>query len=195
MAARAFRERDDVDADDAGLMESLARGDERALGELYRRHASAIRAFGRRLLRDVESEDLVHDVFLEAWRNAASYDRQRGSVRVWLMVRARSRALDRLRAARPASAAWSRADLSPPSSDDPARQTDRRRVPKLLSVTSEAELEVLLLAYWEGLSASEIARELSIPAGTVKSRIRTALAKVREHLGVPPGNLQRSSSS
>jgi RNA polymerase sigma-70 factor (ECF subfamily) len=176
-------------------MERLARGDDRALGELYRRHANAVRGFSRRLLSDAESEDLVHDVFLEAWRNAASYDRQRGSVRVWLMVRARSRALDRLRAARPASAAWSREELSPASSDDPARQADRRRVPKLLSVTSEAELEVLLLAYWEGLSASEIARELSIPTGTVKSRIRTALAKVRGHLGVPPGNLQRSSSS
>jgi len=194
MAARGLGERDDVaQADDAALMERLARGDERALGELYRRHANAIRALGRRLMSDEASEDLVHDVFLEAWRNAAAYDRQRGSVRVWLMVRARSRALDRLRSARPASAAWSLAELTAESADDPARQADQRRVPKLLSVTSEAELEVLLLAYWEGLSMSEIARELSIPTGTVKSRIRTALAKVRGQLDVPPSNFQRSS--
>lgn len=194
MAARGLGERDDVaQEDDAALMERLARGDERALGELYRRHANAIRALGRRLMSDEASEDLVHDVFLEAWRNAAAYDRQRGSVRVWLMVRARSRALDRLRAARPASAAWSLAELTAESTDDPARQADQRRVPKLLSVTSEAELEVLLLAYWEGLSMSEIARELSIPTGTVKSRIRTALAKVRGQIDVPPSNFQRSS--
>ena len=83
-------------AADAILMASVARGDREALARLYDRHADVVLALIQRIVRDgALAEDLLHDVFLEAWHHAAAYDPQRGSVRTWLMIRARSRALDR----------------------------------------------------------------------------------------------------
>ena len=180
MAARALRERTvNAHVDDAGLMERLARGDDRALGELYRRHANAIFAFGRRLLNDAESEDLVHDVFLEAWRNAASYDRQRGSVRVWLLVRARSRALDRLR--RRASAL--RPAPERVEAHDPVPELELARdVRESLAALGDDQREAIVLAFYDGLTHDEIAARLGNPVGTVKSRIRRGLIELRTAL-------------
>src|SRR5687767_7645752 len=85
---------------DSGLVASMARGDRAALGMLYERHASRLLALLLRILGDrAEAEDLLHDVFLEAWRHAADYSTARGTVSAWLVLRARSRAIDRRRSA------------------------------------------------------------------------------------------------
>ncbi len=168
---------------DATLVERMARGDRAALAELYTRHAPRLMSLLIRLLgQPPEAQDVLHDVFLEAWRRAADYSPERGSVSAWLSLRTRSRALDRLRAApRTRAATFSEELLSTlldPNSD-PARTSDHGRLLQVLQKLAREEQEVLVLGYFEGLSSSEIANRLNIPVGTVKSRTRTALEKLR----------------
>ncbi len=172
---------------DADLVAAMAGGDRDATRQLYDRHAGLMLGVATRLLSDRSAaEDLVHDVFLEAWRNAGSYDPGRGTVRTWLMVRLRSRALDRLR-----SAAWRRrvdtGDRMPEPSDrpevDPAAGGDRDRVRGALAELPEPQRRVLELAYYRGLSSSEVADVLGVPVGTVKSRTAAAFRKLRAALG------------
>jgi RNA polymerase sigma-70 factor, ECF subfamily len=171
---------------DVALVTRMAQGDRSAVAALYERHASDLFGFAQSVLRNRQAaEDLIHDVFLEAWRRSGDYSAERGSVRAWLLVRVRSRALDRLK-----SAGRSRVVPSP---DDDERQLsttvplhvgDQRRVRELLSRMPEAQQDVIILGYFEGLSTTEIAERLSIPAGTVKSRTRAALASLRTVLGI-----------
>jgi RNA polymerase sigma-70 factor (ECF subfamily) len=171
---------------DPELVGRMARGDRTALAELYERHAPRLCALARQILGDaVEAEDLVHDVFLEAWRHASEYAEARASVWSWLALRTRSRAIDRRRAAprqRTIGLADSHLELigaAPDSSKDPGRGSERERLRQALASMSEAEREVLLLGYFQGLSASEIAERLGAPLGTVKSRTRSALNRLR----------------
>lgn len=182
-----------VEAEDAGrdrsLVEGLARGDASALAELYDRHAPVLGALARRILGSaVEAEDLVHDVFLEAWRHATDYDAERGSVRAWLVLRCRSRALDRRKSApvsrtvSPADDTWLERvpDDQAPSGLGPDEQVLRR----LLLELPEEQRTVLWLGYFEGLSSSEIAERIAVPVGTVKSRVAAALGRLRNALKV-----------
>jgi RNA polymerase sigma-70 factor (ECF subfamily) len=167
---------------DVALVTRMAQGDRSAVAALYERHVSALFACALGMLRSrQEAEDLIHDVFLEAWRRAADYSAERGSVRAWLLVRVRSRALDRLK-----SAGRSRvvSDEQHPSAALPFSVGDERRLRELLSRMPEAQQEVIILGYFEGLSTVEIAERLQIPAGTVKSRTRAALAALRTVLGL-----------
>ena len=171
---------------DAERLRDLARGDANALGALYDAHAPRLRAIAIRLLGSPESaEDLVHDVFLEAARSAGSYDPRRGTVRAWLVVRTRSRALDRLRSARARRERHTptppepRANLYAPLA--PELAADAARLRGALASLPDEPREVLHLAYWEGLSSSEIATQLAIPVGTVKSRARRGLVMLREN--------------
>jgi RNA polymerase sigma-70 factor (ECF subfamily) len=167
---------------DVALVTRMAQGDRSAVAALYERHVSALFACALGMLRSrQEAEDLIHDVFLEAWRRSADYSAERGSVRAWLLVRVRSRALDRLK-----SAGRSRvvSDEQHPSAALPFSVGDERRLRELLSRMPEAQQEVIILGYFEGLSTVEIAERLQIPAGTVKSRTRAALAALRTVLGL-----------
>jgi len=175
-------------ASDAALVQAMACGDGEALSELYDRFDSLLMAVALRLLHNrAMAEDLVHDVFLEAWRAAGTYDRGRGTVKTWLLVRLRSRALDRLR-----SAAVSRqvdhggVDLPEPErdrrADDPGLLHDRLRLRRVVSELPPDQREVIELAYFEGLSGSEIAVRLGVPLGTVKSRTAAGLGRLRETL-------------
>ena len=171
---------------DAELVARMARGDRQALARLYERHAPRLCALSRQILGDAgEAEDLLHDVFLEAWRHASEYSEARGSVASWLSLRTRSRAIDRRRAAPHkrnvglVDAHLETLSAPPDSSKDPARFTDRDRLRQALLTMSEAEREVLLLGYFQGLSTSEIAEHIGAPLGTVKSRTRAALSKLR----------------
>jgi RNA polymerase sigma-70 factor, ECF subfamily len=171
---------------DAALVANMARGDRAALAVLYERHAPRLCALARQILGEPgEAEDLLHDVFLEVWRHAADYSEARGSVWSWLSLRTRSRAIDRRRSA-PRARTIGLADshlemLSavPDSSRDPLRLSERGRLRKALSTMSEPEREVLFLGYFQGLSCSEIAESLGAPLGTIKSRTRAALSKLR----------------
>ena len=171
---------------DAELVARMARGDREALARLYERHAPRLCALARQILGDPgEAEDLLHDVFLEAWRHASEYSEARGSVGSWLSLRTRSRAIDRRRSApRKRNVGLADSHLEtlstpPDSSKDPARVSDRDRLRQALLTMSESEREVLLLGYFQGLSTSEIAERIGAPLGTVKSRTRAALIKLR----------------
>ncbi|HEV8550340.1 MAG TPA: sigma-70 family RNA polymerase sigma factor [Polyangiaceae bacterium] len=179
------------DESDAALVGRMARGDRAALASLYARHASRLLALAVHILRDrSEAEDLLHEVFLEAWQKAATYSEERGTVGAWLSLRARSRAIDRRRSAPRARSVPLEAlpgDGPVDPSGDPARIQDQRRLSQAFAVMSADEQQVILLGYFEGLSSSEIAEQLGTPIGTVKSRTRSALAKLRGALGESGG--------
>jgi RNA polymerase sigma-70 factor, ECF subfamily len=181
---------EDQAADQAAL-ERMDRGDERALAELYDRHARSVYSLALRILQDAgDAEDVVQEVFTQAWQHASRYDARRGTVAAWLLMRARSRALDRLRARRTrpdlagtllhtveiADSAGA-ADLQLVSAEQVARV---REALAELPLVQRAALE---LAYYEGLSHAEIAARLDQPLGTIKTRIRLAMIKLRESLG------------
>jgi RNA polymerase sigma-70 factor (ECF subfamily) len=172
------------DGSDAHLLVASSRGDVSALGRLYDRHAPAMLGVASRILRGrQDAEDLVHDVFVEAWQKAGDYDARRGSVRSWILVRVRSRGIDRLRsleAARRAAMIPSGAegDRSEPRWDGP----DRERARAALAALPEEQRRLVELGYYEGLSCAEMAQRVGIPIGTVKSRLAAAVAKLRQSL-------------
>ncbi len=168
-------------------MIAIANGDRDALAELYDRHAPSLLALGVRILGNRrEAEDVVHDVFVEAWKRATEYDPERGRVKTWLMLRMRCRCIDRVK-----SAGYSRSrplpadgDIGGGDTDDAESSPDVNRVREALASLPEDQRTVLMLGYFEGLSSSEIADRLGIPMGTVKSRVASAMAKLRASLRV-----------
>jgi RNA polymerase sigma-70 factor (ECF subfamily) len=171
------------DAVDVELVAAMVQGGRDALARLYDRHAGILLGVAMRIVRDRrEAEDLLHDVFLEAWRHAKDFDPKRGRVRTWLAIRMRSRALDHQKSARVSRNAGDFGlDFVP---DDRERMTpDHARVRQALAALDGNQRRVVELAYFEGLSCSEIAARIAIPIGTVKSRIAAGLAHLRQSLG------------
>ena len=165
----------------------MARGDSAALAQLYDRYAGTMLALAQRIVgRGAEAEDVIHDVFLEAWRHSADYDSARGSVKSWLLLRTRSRSLDVQKSARVSKKATGLDDAWLAELGDPGRDTtafaDQTRVRQVLVALSPEQREVLLLGYFEGLSSSEIAERVGVPLGTVKSRVAAALSALRSAL-------------
>lgn len=175
-SARAVRE-------DALLVQAMAVGDQAAFERLYAQFAPSLAALATRIIGAQNADDLVHDVFVEAWRDADRYDPERGSVRVWLTVRLRSRALDRLRKQKRRGHAVT-LDVEGESlgyePEEDGAPPDRRRVQSAVRKLPTDQRNVLLLSYFQGLSSSEIAEELEIPQGTVKSRVAAAMRKLRD---------------
>jgi RNA polymerase sigma-70 factor (ECF subfamily) len=171
-------------------MRAIAAGDRAALGRLYDEYADRLMALARRLLRsEREAEDLVHDVFLEVWRHAGEYAPERGSARAWLVVRLRSRAIDRLKSTGYSrvtcvdDAALERSVTSqqpPPSA--PQFDFEGERVRHAVEALPPDQRAVLELSYFEGLSLAEAAVRLGVPLGTIKSRLARALMRLREEL-------------
>ena len=169
--------------DDSALVEAAARGDREALGQLYDQHAGTMYAVAVRILNDAgAAEDLVHDVFIEAWRAAASFDHHRGSVRAWLVMRLRSRALDRLRS-RAKHKELCPVGVLESEEKDPANGVDAGRVRAWVSELPPEQREALELAYFGGCSIKEIAAQQDVPVGTVKARISRAVARLRSERG------------
>ena len=172
----------------------MGAGDEQALVLFYDRWEDAVRTVAVRVTGDsMEAEDVVEDVFWQAWRQAARFDASRGSTGTWLLTIARSRALDRLRVMRRSREdtgldELTEADagaLSSPSGDalDDVHRGERSRlVHEALRALPQEQRETLELAYFEGLSHTEIAERTGQPLGTVKTRTRLALQKLRERL-------------
>ena len=174
---------------DVALVGAVAMGDRDAFAALYDQHSRLILGLAKRMLGPGAAEDLLHDVFLEVWHHAAEYSPDRGSVRAWLMVRARSRALDRLgrrnrdaRVVEEVSVDTSARTNAPFAWAD-EREVDARRVGHLAQQLAPELVSVLELAYFEGLSCSEIAARLDLPIGTVKSRMDRALSQLRQAVG------------
>jgi RNA polymerase sigma-70 factor (ECF subfamily) len=190
--ARFRSESAQAHAEDRDALRRLADGDAGAAAALYDRHARAIYSLILRILGDeAEAEDVVQDVFAQVWRQAARYDESRGVVAAWLLMIARTRALDRLRARRARPEGKLVADERSPD-ELPATAPDvadvlvdaerARRVREALRALPLLQRVAIELAYYEGLSQSEIAARLEQPLGTVKTRIRLGLMKMREAL-------------
>ncbi|HEX3759487.1 MAG TPA: sigma-70 family RNA polymerase sigma factor [Kofleriaceae bacterium] len=170
------------DADDEVLVAAMAAGDRAALATLYERHASLLLGLALRIVREKrEAEDLLHDVFLEAWRTAKDFDPKRGRVRTWLAIRMRSRALDLQKSAR-VSRNTGDGGLELLVDEVDAASPDHGRVRRALAELGSDQRRVLELAYFEGLSCTEIAERVAIPVGTVKSRIAAAMERLRSWL-------------
>jgi RNA polymerase sigma-70 factor (ECF subfamily) len=173
--------------DDVRDMVAVANGDADALARLYDRHAGLLTALGVRLLKDRrEAEDLLHDVFVEVWRRAGDYDPARATPKAWLLLRMRSRCLDRLKSAgrrRVGHATDSMAErLGGRDRIKSSVVGDADLVRKALNELPETQRTVLLMGYFDGLSCAEIASELGVPVGTVKSRLAAALAKLKRQV-------------
>jgi len=173
-------------ASDVELVQRMAAGRREALGELYDRYAPILTGLGLRMLNErARAEDLLHEVFLEAWEKAATYDEARGTVRAWLLLRMRSRCLDRLKAAdRRLTRTLHDSDAQRSTGDEHAWTLgDAERLHAALRALPEVQREALELGYFEGLSSSEMATRLGLPLGTIKSRVAAALARLRALLG------------
>jgi RNA polymerase sigma-70 factor (ECF subfamily) len=177
---------------DVELVRRMASGDERALGTLYDRwHALAHGAVVRILSEPDDVDDVVEEVFWQAWRQASRYESSRAAVSTWLLTIARSRALDRARAVmrrREESLDDARtmdAELQTVHGD-PAADTEaserRAIVLAALSMLPPEQREAIELGYFQGLSQTEIAERTQQPLGTVKTRTRLAMQKLRERL-------------
>jgi RNA polymerase sigma-70 factor (ECF subfamily) len=186
-----------ADVTDGALVARAAGGDERALGLLYDRYGAVLYAVAYRVVGGrADAEEVVVDAFAQVWRDAPRFEAGRGSVAGWLTTIARSRALDlvrarsrRERAVGAAAATADRQDAPPAMGDllaDPAASLDqderRRQVRRALDGLSPSQRQAIELAYFEGLSQSEIAERLQQPLGTVKTRVRLGMQKLREAL-------------
>ncbi|PSB19223.1 RNA polymerase subunit sigma [Phormidesmis priestleyi ULC007] len=174
---------------DADLYLALRGGQTAALGILYDRHARLVYGLALKTLSNAqEAEDLTQDIFLNLARST-SYDPRRGSLRTFLGILTRSRAIDRIRSRSTALSHLERL-RSEHNSETPAQspfdqvsQTEQsQEVKTALAQLSESEQQLLQMAYYEGLSQSEIAERLSMPLGTVKTRTRRSLIKLRQTL-------------
>jgi RNA polymerase sigma-70 factor (ECF subfamily) len=171
------------DAEDVLLVAAMARGDREALAGLYRRHSGLLLGLAMRIVHERrEAEDLLHDVLLEAWRAAKDYDPKRGRVRTWLAIRMRSRALDLMKSARVSRNAGD-AVLEVVVDEREHASPDHARVRAAVDALNPDQKAVLELAYFEGLSCSDIASRIAIPIGTVKSRLAAGMQRLREGLG------------
>jgi len=176
------------------MVERMAVGDAAALGELYDAYAQSIYSLALRMLRDSgDAEDIVQEVFAQVWEQAGRYDAARASVIGWLLMIARSRSLDRLRAreARPdrtvARPIIDLRSVAPEQEADALTAEVVERLRTALRQLGDASRMPIELAYYEGLSQSAIAERLGQPLGTIKTRMRTALAQLREALLQPEG--------
>ncbi len=172
------------ETDEVLVQQVAASGDERAISELYDRYAGLIYGAGMRYLRDRSlAEDLVQDVFTAVWRGAGSFDPSRASFATWLYRITRNRATDQIRRHRARVRTVGGEAYPEPGEEDPTDELSRSfDVASALWRLSPAHREVVVLAYFQGLSQSEISRQTDTPLGTVKSRTTAALRALRESM-------------
>ncbi len=169
---------------DGELIERVAGGDRPAFEELYRRYVRAVLGLALRRIGDRgRAEDATQDAFVAIWRSARTFDPRRGAGAPWLYAVARNAITDGLRRTPPAT---SELQDGPTGDPDPSERAESAwtawRVHRALEVLPEHERPLIELAYWRGLSQSEIAESLGIPLGTVKTRTRSALARLANEL-------------
>ena len=167
---------------DADLLDKVQRGDEQAMALLFDRYSKIVYSVALRVLRDPSSaEDVLQEIFLQIWRSPAKFIATRGSLAGWLAVVARNRSIDRLRRKRPTEQVEEMQLASPGNLADEAERNvmmERARV-VILQLPTE-QRKTLELAFFEGLTHSEIAEMTGDPLGTVKTRIRSAILTLRK---------------
>jgi RNA polymerase sigma-70 factor (ECF subfamily) len=186
----------DSSAEDTGislgdLLAAASRGDERAFARLYDLTSSRVYGMVLRVIRDAaQAAEVTQDVYLDVWRQSTRFDAERGSVLPWLLMIAHRRAVDRVRSAQSAAARDNRyAELNADRPYDQVSEQvqlslEAQRVRKVVNDLTEAQREAVNLAYFGGYTHSEVAELLHIPLGTVKTRIRDGLIRMRDALGV-----------
>ena len=184
-------------AEDAALIYQVAQGDQNALARLYDRYSGLLLALARRILNDSsDAEEVLQEVFLQVWNQAGRYDRVRSSVSTWLVLIARSRAIDRLRSRQVVDRtliALQQENRGLHASHEGNRSVlmdqRRERLRREMSELPAEQRQVLELAFYGGLTQSEIASSTDIPLGTVKTRTLLAMKKLRKALQGDLGEL------
>ncbi|GGX59405.1 sigma-70 family RNA polymerase sigma factor [Streptomyces fructofermentans] len=173
------------------LMGSVARGDQQAFASLYDAVSGPVLGIVRRVLRDqAQSEEVAQEVLVEVWRTAARYRSDRGTVINWVLTLAHQRAVDRVRSVEASTAREHRAALleRTPEYDEVIEQVEarleREQVRRCMRTLTELQRQSVTLAYYRGLTYREVAELLALPLGTVKTRLRDGLIRLRDCLGV-----------
>jgi RNA polymerase sigma-70 factor (ECF subfamily) len=175
-------------SDLAGLLAKVARGDEAAFAGVYDRFATLVYGLVRRVVRDpAQSEEVTQEVLLEVWRTASRFDPGEGSARSWLMMLAHRRAIDRVRSVQASAQREARAAMAATDYDVVAEEVETRldaqRVRRCLDTLTELQRESVTLAYYGGYTYREVAALLGVAVGTVKTRMRDGLIRMRDCLG------------
>ncbi len=178
-------------SDDELLLAQVARGETAAFEQLYARYAGPVHGVIRKVLRDeAQSEEVTQEVFVEVWRTAARYDPERGSIRAWMVMMARRRAIDRVRSEQAAGDRELRvaAGTSTPEYDEVSETVELRlqqqQVRRCLETLTRLQRQSVELAFYRGYTHREVSDVLSVPLGTVKTRLRDGLIRLRDCLGV-----------
>lgn len=169
---------------DLALVTAIRSGDQGAMGELYDRYSSIVYSVALRVLQDTgAAEDVLQEIFMQLWRNPGAFDASRGNMGAWLAVVARHRAIDALRRRKPENDI---ADIIISVEPDLASEAERARVMEkvraALGTMPKEQRLAIEMAYFEGLTHSEIAEKTGEPLGTIKTRIRNGLMTLRKVL-------------
>jgi RNA polymerase sigma-70 factor (ECF subfamily) len=173
----------------SGLLAQVARGDHSAFEEVYDQLAGPVYGLVRKVLRDpAQSEEVAQEVMLDVWRTASRFDAARGSAGAWVMTIAHRRAVDRVRTETAAAAREQKAAASPENGDNVAELVenalDQQRVRRCLGSLTPLQAEAVTLAYYGGYTYPQVAELLGVALGTVKTRIRDGLIRMRDCMGV-----------
>ncbi len=181
----------DAPANPQDLLARVATGDQGAFAELYDQLAPRVLGLTRRLLRDhSQAEEVAQEVFLEIWQSAPRFDPNKGGASTWILTMAHRRAVDRIRASQASRDRDVRVGIRDwdPDYDNVSESVEIRieneRVKRAMSRLTELQRQAVTLAYYGGYSHSEVAELLRVPIGTVKTRLRDGMIRLRDEMGV-----------
>jgi RNA polymerase sigma-70 factor (ECF subfamily) len=186
-------ERDDTEPEVSldSLLQKVAIADQRAFSELYDRVAPRVLGLIRRLLIDyAQSEEVAQEVFLEIWKTADRFDTNRGAAMSWILTMAHRRAVDRVRASQAGHDRDTKIGIRDlereydQTSETVEIRIEHERVKKAMGQLTELQRQAISLAYYGGYSHSEVAEMLHVPIGTVKTRLRDGMIRLRDEMGV-----------